>query len=120
MSSDHVDFRYEETVSRNSALYHSIPGDNSESMNPEICPNCGAEVPARAKACPECGSDPETGWSDEARYEGLGIDTEANFDYDEFVRREFAGEKPKRRNGLLWFVTAIIVILGFVLLWVKR
>ena len=27
---------------------------------PEICPNCGAEVPPRAKACPECGFDAST------------------------------------------------------------
>src|ERR1041384_1119375 len=35
-------------------------------MTPEICPNCGAEVPRQAKACPECGSDEKTGWSEEA------------------------------------------------------
>jgi hypothetical protein len=28
------------------------------------CPFCGAEVPAGAAACPECGSDDQTGWSD--------------------------------------------------------
>ncbi|NJK63905.1 MAG: hypothetical protein HC921_15570 [Synechococcaceae cyanobacterium SM2_3_1] len=32
------------------------------------CPNCGANVPVKAKACPECGSDEETGWSEAARY----------------------------------------------------
>lgn len=32
------------------------------------CPNCGADVPLKAKACPECGSDRETGWSEEAKY----------------------------------------------------
>ncbi len=31
------------------------------------CPNCGAAVPVNAKACPECGSDAETGWSEMAR-----------------------------------------------------
>jgi hypothetical protein len=30
-------------------------------MPPEFCPNCGAEVPRKAKACPECGADEETG-----------------------------------------------------------
>lgn len=32
------------------------------------CPNCGADVPVKARACPECGSDEETGWSEAAKY----------------------------------------------------
>jgi hypothetical protein len=35
------------------------------------CPHCGAKVPADASACPECGSDNETGWSEAAAYEDL-------------------------------------------------
>ncbi|MBN2353083.1 MAG: hypothetical protein JXD23_10980 [Spirochaetales bacterium] len=36
-----------------------------------VCPNCGAVIPANrdlaaaSRACPECGSDEETGWSEE-------------------------------------------------------
>jgi hypothetical protein len=29
------------------------------------CPFCHAEVPQGASACPECGSDEQTGWSDD-------------------------------------------------------
>ena len=36
-----------------------------------ICPHCGAQVPSNATACPECGSDSETGWSDAAAYDDL-------------------------------------------------
>jgi hypothetical protein len=32
------------------------------------CPHCGAAVPSDASACPECGSDEETGWSESAAY----------------------------------------------------
>lgn len=32
------------------------------------CPVCGTEVPNKARACPECGSDEDTGWSDAAHY----------------------------------------------------
>jgi hypothetical protein len=32
------------------------------------CPNCGADVPLKARACPECGSDEQTGWSEAAKY----------------------------------------------------
>ncbi|MBN1524155.1 MAG: hypothetical protein JW904_06730 [Spirochaetales bacterium] len=31
-----------------------------------ICPNCGGVIPANSVACPECGSDEETGWAEEA------------------------------------------------------
>ena len=45
-------------------------------MPPEYCPNCGAEVPSNAKACPACGSDEQTGWSDKAYADNLGLPDE--------------------------------------------
>jgi predicted amidophosphoribosyltransferase len=77
---------------------------------PEICPNCGAEIPSNAKACPECGADEDTGWSEDADRERLGLPDE-NFDYDDFVKREFHGEKVKPR-GLRWFwwIVAVLVL----------
>jgi len=89
-------------------------------MKPENCPICGAEIPDRAKACPECGSDEQTGWSEQAHIDALGLPDE-NFDYAEFVEREF-GETKKSPvpRGLHWFwwVVAILLILGFILAWV--
>lgn len=38
-----------------------------------VCPNCEAEVPSKALACPECGSDEKTGWSEETMYDGLDL-----------------------------------------------
>jgi len=87
---------------------------------PEICPQCGAEVPPKARACPECGSDEETGWSEEARYQQLGVPTEA-FDYDEFVRDEFGEQEPPpaRPRGIsfFWWIIAILVLLAFLSLY---
>ena len=41
------------------------------------CPHCGEKVPSGALACPECGSDNETGWSKAAAYDDLLLcDTE--------------------------------------------
>ena len=40
----------------------------AEVMTPEVCPNCEAEVPAGARACPECGADESTGWSPGAQH----------------------------------------------------
>lgn len=88
---------------------------------PEVCPNCGAQIPRNAKACPECGSDEETGWSDEAHASGLDLPDE-NFDYEEFVRREFQEKQiDPRPSGISWFwwlVTAL-VLAGFVWLLIK-
>jgi len=86
---------------------------------PEICPNCGAEVPPNAKACPECGSDEQTGWSEESRYDGLDLPDE-NFNYDDFVKRELGGASPKPRGvHWVWWLVAIALVIGFVLAFVR-
>jgi uncharacterized membrane protein YvbJ len=88
-------------------------------MPPEVCPNCGAEVPPGAKACPACGSDEHTGWSGQARYDGLDLPDE-NFDYDDFVKREFAGGKPIPRGiSWLWWAAAILMVVALALLWLR-
>ncbi len=38
-----------------------------------VCPNCGAKVSPKAKACPECGSDENTGWSEDTMYDALDL-----------------------------------------------
>jgi len=87
-------------------------------MSPAVCPNCGAEVPANAKACPECGSDEQTGWSEEAHTGGLDL-PEENFVYDDFVKREFGQPNPVPR-GIHWFwwLVALGLVIGFVVFYV--
>jgi hypothetical protein len=75
-----------------------------------ICPVCGAEVPAKAKACPECGSDEKTGWSDSTIYDGTGIEDPEDFDYDEYIEREIG----KRRNRDWVWVVALVMLILFV------
>ena len=84
-------------------------------MPPEICPQCGAEVPPRAKACPGCGSDETTGWSEAAHRENLGLPDE-DFNYDDFVQREFTGTKPVP-HGLAWYWWLVAIFLVAVFLW---
>jgi hypothetical protein len=81
-------------------------------MTPEVCPNCGAEVPARAKACPACGADEATGWSEDVYASGLDLPDE-NFNYDEFVDREFGHKKhvPRGIHWGWWLVAIILLIL---------
>jgi len=83
-------------------------------MPPSVCPNCGADVPRNARACPECGSDEQTGWSEQAGNADLDLPDE-NFNYDEFVEREFGGKKPVPR-GIHWFwwVIGILLVAAFV------
>ena len=86
-------------------------------MAPDICPNCGAEVPPNAKACPECGSDEQTGWSEEAHYDGLDLPDD-KFDYDDFVKKEFSRGKPMPRDvHWFWWLLAIALAAGLFLVW---
>ncbi len=87
-------------------------------MTPEVCPHCGAEVPRGAKACPECGSDEATGWSEDARTDGLELPAES-FDYEDFVKREFGRKSPVPRGvHWVWWLAAVLLIGLLVWLWV--
>ena len=79
-------------------------------MPPEICPTCGAEVPPRSRACPECGADEQTGWSGKAQAQRLGLPDD-EFDYDEFVKEEFGPGNKIRPRGISWFWWGAAVIL---------
>ncbi len=84
-------------------------------MTPETCPNCGADVPRNARACPECGACEKTGWSESAETDGLEIPDES-FDYDDFVKREFeqGGEpkgSPSKIKRLLVALIALVMVL---------
>lgn len=85
---------------------------------PEICPHCGAEVPRNARACPECGSDEKTGWSENAQGQRLGLPDE-EFNYDEFVKEEFGSERQRpqvRPRGIpwLWWAVALALVVIFI------
>jgi uncharacterized membrane protein YvbJ len=79
---------------------------------PDICPVCGAEVPRHARVCPGCGSDATTGWSEEAQSQSLDLPDD-DFDYDQFVRKEFEGKEPQRNVRWLWWSTAILLLILF-------
>jgi hypothetical protein len=84
-------------------------------MPPEVCPNCNAEVPRKAKACPECGADETSGWSESAYVSGLGLPDE-EFDHDEFVKKEFnSGQMRPRGIHWFWWLTALILVVLFLL-----
>ena len=82
-----------------------------------FCPNCGSELSDSSNACPECGSCEETGWSDRARYDAMGVDYDPEeFDYDQFVENEFGNaEKSRNSRQILWALVALILAFIFLL-----
>ena len=80
---------------------------------PEICPVCGEDVPPGARACPECGADHETGWADDENQTAGDLPDE-DFDYEAFIEREFgSGARPAGIRPI-WWVTAIIMAIAFI------
>lgn len=85
-------------------------------MPPETCPNCGVDVPPDAKVCPGCGADESTGWSETAYASSLDLPpSDEDFDYEEYKKREFG--TPSQPNGIAWYwwLTAVVLLLLFVL-----
>ena len=89
-------------------------------MAPESCPNCGADIPRKAKACPECGADEKTGWSEEAETNALGLPDDS-FDYEDYVQKEFGQRTPVPRGiRPVWWVTAVLLLLAWIAWFFRR
>ena len=80
--------------------------------NTFLCPICSGEVKRNAKACPHCGSDSETGWSDETVYDDIGLP-----DFED-VENEF--EKPKSSSPIWVQVVGTIIAIGFLVMLLLR
>ena len=86
---------------------------------PDTCSHCGSTIPQDASACPECGADEDTGWEDDYSSD-LGL-PDKDFDYAEFVEREFGKTDnpnvvPQGLHWFWWFV-GIGLIAALVLMW---
>jgi hypothetical protein len=87
---------------------------------PEICPICGDDVPRGSLACPACGADYNSGWRTNAdAHDALDLPDD-DFDYDEFVQREFTPRAKPAGMRIIWWVTAIILIALSIALYVFR
>ena len=72
---------------------------------PSECAQCGADIPARARACPECGADERTGWRDASLYDDLDLPEEP-------ADQPAVRPPPDRRvNGIPWYWWCVGVIL---------
>ncbi len=74
------------------------------------CPNCGAEVPIKAKSCPDCGSDEKTGWSEDTMYDGL--------DLPAFEESDTHTKTSMFQSKLMYYIVVILTILAFVLFYI--
>ena len=82
---------------------------------PEICPVCGEDVPRGALACPECGADHNSGWREDADvYDGVDLPDE-DFNYDEFVQKEFGGSSKPEGIKMIWWIAATILLLAMII-----
>jgi len=75
-----------------------------------ICPNCGAEVSMKALACPECGSDEDTGWSEDTMYDGM--------DLPEVGTSNTRSKTSLFQNKYFLYIVAILALLAFVWIYV--
>jgi uncharacterized membrane protein YvbJ len=76
-----------------------------------VCPHCGAVLRPEATYCRECGASPDSGWGDdEPAYESASDD---EFDYDEFLRREFPESAPRQpiraRHMIVWCIVILAI-----------
>ncbi len=76
---------------------------------PEECANCGADIPSRARSCPECGADERTGWRKIDLYDGIDLPDET---WDDDV----SDDNPLPRElPWYWWAAGIMVLIGFIL-----
>jgi hypothetical protein len=78
-------------------------------------------VPRGAAACAQCGACAKSGWKENADiYDGLDLPDE-EFDYEDFVKREFGGKgRPEHGalRGVWWWVALVLLavtVIGYLL-----
>jgi len=69
------------------------------------CPVCGADVPRKAKSCPECGACEKSGWSEDHYLDGIDLPDD-----------DYGSPAPPPGLPRFWWFVAVIVVIAFVLL----
>ena len=82
-----------------------------------LCPVCNEEVPRGALACPECGADHNSGWRENVdAYDGLSLPDD-DFNYDDFVKREFGSRVKPPGLKMVWWIAGILLIVTLLLMY---
>ena len=96
------------------------PSKGAESF---ACPHCGADVIVGARSCRTCGSDSETGWTEDrgswGAEDAVGYGEDDDFDYDRFVAEEFPHQADRTFGPMLKrrALQILIAIVCLALLW---
>jgi uncharacterized membrane protein YvbJ len=88
--------------------------------SPDVCPVCGEDVPRGSIACPACGADHNSGWRIDADTQDALDLPDDDFDYDEFVHREFGSRAKPAGIKTIWWITAIILLVLSIVLYFYR
>jgi hypothetical protein len=88
------------------------------------CPSCGAEVRVGSRGCPQCISAKSAKWEQDEHLDGVDLPEEAaEFDYNDFVKREFGGRSSSRLKPhsikWKWWITAVLLLAASVWALVK-
>jgi hypothetical protein len=75
------------------------------------CPVCGADVPRRARACPECGACEKSGWSEDRYLDGLNLPDE-DFNHEDFTAREFGRGTRRTARQRFWLIVAMVIVVA--------
>lgn len=79
--------------------------------NSQECLHCGATLKSDARMCRSCGADANCGWQDD-QFE-TPYEPEDEFDYDDFVAKEFPEQvDPAAPDSQKWvrFIMLIVII----------
>lgn len=80
-----------------------------------VCPCCGADVKAGKNFCRDCGASDDFGWAEEGLWDDevdVGYQGDGDFDYDEFVDREFGNATAPlaRLRKRTFYITIIVLV----------
>ncbi len=64
----------------------------------------------KAKACPDCGSDEKTGWSEDTMYDGL--------DLPAFEGPDAQSKASVLQSKIMYYIVAILTIAAFILFYI--
>jgi hypothetical protein len=80
------------------------------------CPHCGGKVAVGASFCRHCGADEGSGWSDDTQTYAEGNYDEDDFDYDEYLAREFPESAPTKRPRPHWLIVLVVAAICLAML----
>ena len=88
-----------------------------DNLDTVTCPHCGGEISRKARACPLCGSDENTGWSEYKYLDGLDVPEKDDDDYDQIRENEFG---KSNFRPLSWQVITGFALLFLILIFFAR